>query len=224
MGRGASKGAPAYLGAVTLRTYIYVDGFNFYYGAMRGTPYKWLDFLALFKLILKPHHDILKIKYFTALVRSTPDDPGKQIRQHTFLRALEAYTPQVEIFLGHFLSHPVSAPLAVPTSDKKYAKVIRTEEKGSDVNLAVHLLNDSWLDLYDCAVIVSNDSDLAEALRLVKAQNKKMLGVITPHKGPQSRQLLEYANFVGRIRTGALRASQLPDIIPGTKIHKPSSW
>lgn len=48
--------------------------------------------------------------------------------------------------------------------------IIKTEEKGSDVNLAVHLLNDGWLDAYDCAVVVSNDSDLAEAMRLVKAR------------------------------------------------------
>ena len=47
------------------------------------------------------------------------------------------------------------------------------QEKGSDVNLAIHVLNDAWKDEYDCAVIVSNDSDLAESLRLIKEQNKK---------------------------------------------------
>jgi hypothetical protein len=38
--------------------------------------------------------------------------------------------------------------------------VWKNEEKGSDVNLAVHLLDDSWRSGFDCAVIVSNDSDL----------------------------------------------------------------
>jgi uncharacterized LabA/DUF88 family protein len=201
-----------------------VDGFNFYYGAVRNTPYKWLDFKRLFTLLLKPHNEICKIKYFTALVRSTPDDPNKTMRQQTFIRALEAYIPEIEVFYGHFLSHPTRAPLANPTGTQRYAEVIRTEEKGSDVNLAVHVLNDAWLDLYDCAVVVSNDSDLAEPLRLVKMQNKKMIGVITPHKNPQSRQLIKYADFVGRIREGVLRASQLPDSIPNTTIHKPRSW
>jgi uncharacterized LabA/DUF88 family protein len=58
-------------------------------------------------------------------------------------------------------------PLAANPS--KTAEVIHTEEKGSDVNLGVHLVNDAWLNRYDCAVVVSNDSDLAEAISLVKA-------------------------------------------------------
>ena len=40
--------------------------------------------------------------------------------------------------------------------------MIRTEEKGSDVNLAVHLLNDGWMNACDCAVVFTNDSDIAE--------------------------------------------------------------
>jgi uncharacterized LabA/DUF88 family protein len=51
-------------------------------------------------------------------------------------------------------------------------EVWKNEEKGSDVNLALHLLNDAWQDAFDCAVVVSNDSDLAEALRMVKAIHK----------------------------------------------------
>jgi hypothetical protein len=180
--------------------------------------------MRLFTLLLNPHNEIRKIKYFTALVRSTPDDSNKTMLQQTFVRALEAYIPETEVFYGHFLSYPTRAPLANPTGTQGYAEVIHTEEKGSDVNLAVHVLNDAWLDLYDCAVVVSNDSDLAEPLRLVKMQNKKMIGVITPHKNPQSRQLIKYADCVGRIGEGVLRASQLPDPIPNTSIHKPLSW
>ena len=50
----------------------------------------------------------------------------------------------------------------------KKIPIYKTEEKGSDVNLALHLLNDAWLNAFDCAVIVSNDSDLAPALKMVK--------------------------------------------------------
>ena len=71
-------------------------------------------------------------------------------------------------------------PLADPTDDRRTAEVFKTEEKGSDVNLAVHLLNDCWLDLYECAVVVSNDSDLAEAMRLVNGCRGKMIGLVTP--------------------------------------------
>lgn len=183
-----------------MRTYIYIDGFNFYYGAVRGTPYKWLDFKSLFSRILKPRHNILSIKYFTALVSATPNDPAKPTRQKTFIRAIEAYIPEIEVFYGHFLSHEITAPLASPGSNKRFEKIIKTEEKGSDVNLAVHLLNDAWLDRYDCAVIVSNDSDLAEAMKLVKQHHTKMLGLISPRDGRTSKQLLAHADFARHIR------------------------
>jgi hypothetical protein len=68
-----------------MRTYIYIDGFNFYYGAVKGTPYKWLDFKALFQKLLSPKHQIQALKYFTALV-SGKLDPDQPIRQKTFIR------------------------------------------------------------------------------------------------------------------------------------------
>jgi len=50
--------------------------------------------------------------------------------------------------------------------------VLKTEEKCTDVRLAVHLVNDSWKGLYDCAVILSNDGDLLEALKIVYSELK----------------------------------------------------
>jgi len=47
-----------------MRTYIYIDGFNFYYGAVKDTPYKWLNFKKLFEHLLDSKHEILSIKYF----------------------------------------------------------------------------------------------------------------------------------------------------------------
>ena len=102
--------------------------------------------------------------------------------------------------------------------------MIKTEEKGSDVNLAVHLLNDGWLGAYDCAVVVSNDSDLAEAMRLVRHDRGKGLGLVTPGTARPSRQLMSHAHFCRPIRRTALQGSQLPDPIPGTTISKPSGW
>ena len=51
-----------------MRTFVYVDGFNLFYGALKGTPFKWLDPVSLFEKVLQPRHDILKVKYFTARV------------------------------------------------------------------------------------------------------------------------------------------------------------
>lgn len=102
--------------------------------------------------------------------------------------------------------------------------VIKTEEKGSDVNLSVHLLNDAWLNSYDCAIVVSNDSDIAEAMKLVKANTKKTIGLITPGSSHPSRELMRHADFNRRIRAGALRSNQLPSPIPNTRITKPANW
>ena len=59
-----------------MRTFVYVDGFNLYYGALKGTPWKWLDLPALFAKVLQPHHDILAVKYFTARISGTPVAPA----------------------------------------------------------------------------------------------------------------------------------------------------
>lgn len=206
------------------RTIVYIDGFNFYYGQVRGTPWKWLDLTALFQKALGPQNQLVKIKYFTARVQPSPGDPNVNIRQDSYLRALQTHCPLVEVYYGHFLRHRVSMENANPPPPS--VDVWKNEEKGSDVNLALHVLNDAWQNAYDCAVIVSNDSDLAEALRLVKAQNHKIIGLVTPGapKRKTSRQLHQHANFIKPIRTWMLKSSQLPDPIPGTKIHKPTGW
>lgn len=211
-----------------MKTYIYVDGFNFYYGAVKGTPYKWLDFKMLFANLLQPKHNIACIKYFTAHV-SGKIDQGQPIRQQSFLRALEKHIPEIKIIYGQFLTHTVVMPLSHNLEEYKdrmfYVPILKTEEKGSDVNLAVHLLNDAWKNEFDCAVVVSNDSDLAEALRMVVQDNNKTIGVINPRidKRP-ARELMKYAKFYKKISKGVLKISQLPNHIPGTNIHKPENW
>ena len=209
------------------RTCVYVDGFNFYYGVVKGTPYKWLNFKALFHYLLNPqHYDIQAIKYFTAIV-SGKLDPDQPVRQKTYLRAIQKHIAELSVFYGHFLSHIVSAPLAKPIGNQRFVNIIKSEEKGSDVNLAVHVLNDACLNRYDCAVIVSNDSDLAESLRLVKEQYNRYIGLIFPDtkaRNRPSKELMQYADFIKRIRKGVLSKSQLPDPIPGTSIHKPKTW
>ena len=207
-----------------MRTIIYIDGFNFYYRAVKNTPYKWLNFKSLFQKLLSAKNQIIQIKYFTALV-SGKYNPQKPVKQQTFLRALKTFIPEIEIYYGHFLTHEVFAPLAKPTENRRSVKIIKTEEKGSDVNIAVHMLNDAWLNNYDCAIIVSNDSDLAESMKLVKKYHpNKILGLIMPGKGHPSKELMKHADFVKRIRTGILQLSQLPNPIPKTNIYKPKDW
>lgn len=207
-----------------LRTIVYIDGFNFYYGQLKDSPYKWLDLTKLFKMVLGKQNELVKIKYFTARVRPTDRDPQVNIRQDTYFRALEAHCPEVDVHFGHFLRHKVSAENANPPPNT--VAIFKTEEKGSDVNLALHVLNDAWANAYDCAVIVSNDSDLATALQMVKEQHKKVIGLITPGapKRKPSSQLKQYASFFTPIRTWALKQSYLPSPIPNTEITKPKGW
>lgn len=207
-----------------MRTFVYVDGFNLYYGALKGTRWKWLDLAALFKRVLQPQHQIITVKYFTARVSGTSGDPSKSQRQDIYLQALRSHRPEVEVYFGHFLRHRVRALLAQPIGAQRTVEVIKTEEKGSDVNLAVHLLNDSWLDAYDCGVVVSNDSDIVEAMQLVRRHHGKRIGLVTPGTGKPSRQLLMHADFSRHIRDSGLQNSQLPDKIPGTNIRKPAAW
>jgi len=63
-----------------MRTIVYIDGFNFYYGAVKDGPYRWLDFSKMCQLLL-PRNEIVRIKYFTARVSSRVDDPGQSTRQ-----------------------------------------------------------------------------------------------------------------------------------------------
>jgi uncharacterized LabA/DUF88 family protein len=215
--------ASAYLEA-DIKTNVYIDGFNFYYGALRKTPYRWVNVRKLCELLL-PRNTIAEIKYFTALVSARPNDPDQAVRQQLYLRALRTL-PGVSVHLGHFLSHEVMMPLAAqPGQRQQYVRVIKTEEKGSDVNLATHLLHDAHMGRFEAAVVVSNDSDLLEPIKLVREHLGKKVGILNPQKNP-SRALLPHIDFIKQIRAGVLRASQFPPVLQddhGTFV-KPPGW
>ena len=212
-----------------MRTYVYIDGFNLYYGALKGTPYKWLDVKALFKAILRPENELLKIKYYTARVSARPDNPDAPTRQDFYLQALEAHIPELEITHGHFIQKPVKMRLVekMRFRHSMYVRVLKSEEKGSDVNLSVHLVNDAWNNCYDCAVVCSNDGDMAEAMRIVRRERHKSVVLVVPGDPvtrPASSQLRRWASKTMHIPPAALAACQLPNPIPGTSIHKPKNW
>ena len=114
-------------------------------------------------------------------------------------------------------------PLA-NTSPLRFVRVIRTDEKGSDVNLAVHLVNDCHTQPLDSVVVVTNDSDLAEAIRIAQGL-KKVVGILNPHQNP-SNTLSQHCTFQKDIRKGVLSASQLSNPVNDARgpIHKPVNW
>lgn len=208
-----------------MRTIVYIDGFNLYYGAVKGTTYKWLDILRLCQYLL-PKNEIIKIKYFTALVTARPNDPDQPNRQLLYLRAIQTI-PNLEIIYGHFLEHEIMMPVANPLpGGPKYVRVIKTEEKGSDVNIAAHLVNDGHNGRYQVAVIVSNDSDLVEPVKIVRQELKLPVGVLNPIPDHPSHELRKYATFVKPIRKGVLSVSQFPARMKDSagKFYKPPAW
>ena len=116
-----------------VRTSFYIDGFNLYYRAVKGTRYKWLDFPKLCQL-LTPSHEVNRIRYFTTLVHQRPDDRQAPIRQATFIRALETI-PGLTVHYGQFRHRRKFRPLATPIAGLPHTvEISDTEEKGTDVN------------------------------------------------------------------------------------------
>jgi len=206
------------------RTFVYVDGFNLYYRALAQKPYKWLSLYALATRML-PNNQIVEIKYYTARV-SGNRDPDEPNRQAAYLRALRT-TPGLSIFYGKFLPKVITRPLVhPPSSGSRYVQVHSTEEKGSDVNLASHLIADGFRGRYEVAVVVSKDTDLREPIRIVKEELGLPVGLICPD-GDVPKGLRQVASFIRHITKPDLANSQFPDPVIGPlgkKIRKPPHW
>lgn len=203
-------------------TYVYVDGFNLYYGALKRTPYKWLDLSKLCQVML-PNDKVASIQYFTARVSARVHKPTAPLDQQVYLRALRTI-PNLSITFGHFLTHSVPMMLSGVNPPKRVF-VEKTEEKGSDVNLASHLLRDAFNKSFDVAVLITNDSDLAEPVRIVRQELGLPVGILNPHQY-HSRALQPLATFLKRIRQSDLIASQFPPVMQDVKgtFTKPTSW
>lgn len=207
-----------------MRARIYVDGFNLYYRALKRTPHKWLNIAKLAREILDPNDEIEAIRYFTADVSPKSGDPDAPVRQETYLRALRTL-PDLTIHKGRFLSKTKTRPLVSDIT--KFVEVHDTEEKGSDVNLASHLLSDAFRDLFDVALVVSQDTDLCEPLRMVLSDLKKTVGVVWLDSSNPGRRHKRVTSFIRHANTSTLKRCQFSDPvigIGGKKIKKPVEW
>ena len=223
--QGCRKAALAFIWAYSLIcTNVYIDGFNLYYLALRGTPFRWLDFGKLASLLL-PQHDIGRIRYFTAKVVNRSKDPNQAQRQQAYLRALQTI-PNLSIHYGHFLTNTKRRPLVQkPAVGPRTVEILDTEEKGSDVNLASYLLLDGFENDYEMAVVISNDSDLKLPVRMTRTKLGKQIGVIDPSK-KTSFELREAASWYRSLRQGPLSASLFPDTLSDAQgdFTKPIGW
>ena len=214
-----------------MKANVYIDGFNLYFGALKGTPYKWLNLLVMCQRLL-PGRTIGKIRYFTSRVIPMQNDLQAPNRQDTYLRALETI-PNLSVHFGRFSSHPAYAPafpLTYSASDGRAntVRILKTEEKRTDVNLATLLLIDCVDDVFEEAVVVTNDSDLMLPIEYVDKRFGKTIGVINPHhRRKVSTELLQVASWSFKeINRSVLAASQFPNMVnhPCGPITKPSTW
>ena len=210
---------------------IYIDGFNLYYGAVRGSPFKWLNLAEMCRRLL-PNREIKRIRYFTARVVPLPHDQQAPQRQDLYLRALQT-VPNLSIHLGRFSSNPSKAPIFPfvyhhPSGPPEMVQIMRTEEKRSDVNLATLLLLDCFNSDFDEAVIISNDSDLTLPVESVVNRFNRPVGIINPHyRSSISRELSGAASwFYRRINKNVLANSLFPTVMTDTQgqFTKPSRW
>lgn len=127
-----------------------------------------------------PGLSINRIRYFTALVKPLASDPQPRQRQEIYIRALETL-PNLTVHYGHYLQSEVSMPLvSPPPAGPRFAKVRKMEEKGSDVNIATYMLVDAFRKGCDQLIVITNDSDLAEPVRIINKELLIPVGVFNP--------------------------------------------
>lgn len=228
-----------------LKAYVYIDGFNLFYGCLKKTNYKWLDIDKLVGLYF-PEYEIKKIKYFSASTKARKNDLDKPVRQRTYFRALETL-PNVEIILGTFLESEVKMYVPerdnsgnrqeanvslnnirtkLPLSGGNVLIVKKTEEKGSDVNLGTHLIMDAYEKNSDIAIVVSNDSDLAQPIEFATKMPHLIVRLLNPYTKTNFKLQKAVNHNIKTIRQAALQVSQFPEDMKDINgdFHKPNDW
>jgi uncharacterized LabA/DUF88 family protein len=225
-----------------MRTFVYVDGFNLYNRRLKHKPdFKWLDLKRLAELALGTPYSIARVNFYTARI-SGRIDPGAPARQSVYLNALRTI-PEVAIHYGKFLYSDRWAAPALPPQAKpqgyvwpsvlpELILVQKAEEKGSDVNLGCHLVRDAIKNAFEVAVVITNDTDLVEPIRIAVREAGKIVGLLSPIKNQKvagkwtaaSPTLKNAASFTRYIHDNHLREAQLSRSLAGNTIVRPDSW
>ena len=200
------------------RVIAYVDGFNLYFGmkASGKNDILWLNIQKLSKSLLKPNQELVLTKYFTSRVRNHPD---KEKRQKTYIEAIETL-PDCKIYYGHYQSQIEECRKCGHTYP--YAN-----EKMTDVNIAVEVLGDAYLDKYDMALLITGDSDLVPPINAVHNffKHKRVLVAFPPNRFNVSiNHAAKGSIMIGRKK---LKDAQLEEKIikkDGFILIRPSTW
>lgn len=222
----------------------------------RGTAgWRWLDVRALAARLIAGHSTwtgvtIERLVYCTAVI-SGADNPVGNREQDAYLRALRRTHTTDHIELGNYVHRVARAPLATPDRNGRpiiahpggplmvkngagqddpsavfMVSTARREEKGSDVNVAAHLLLDVLEQRVDSAVVISNDSDLKFPVQTARA--RVPVGTVNPTRSLTAGKLRgSPADGVGnhwwyQLTAADLQACQLAD--PAAGVQKPAPW
>ncbi len=226
---------------------MYIDGYNFYYGCLKRTSFKWLDPIRLFEgkilpsVLYEPNGraifqlDRLAVKYFTAPIlknfASSTDSVSSQQHYHAALESHHA--GRVEIVKGYHDAKPVRARRVIPGTlplQSELVEIWKLVEKQSDVSLALHAYSDAIRGDIDHAVFVTNDTDLVPVLEHIKRDTSVAVGLVVPtrlHERAANTDLRRIADWTRtHVTDEELASSQLPRVVPGGRSasHKPISW
>jgi uncharacterized LabA/DUF88 family protein len=224
-----------------MRTTIYIDGQNLYFSCLKGTAYKWLDLDALLAGIVRAQcheSDVIAIRYFTSLIKGSFSPGGQRScnAQAEYIRALKC-NPLISVIEGRFSAQSIHALRhAIPPDHSNRVRIWRLEEKETDVSIAVEMYRDARDGRIDQIVLVSNDSDLAPALRFVREDTDIRIGVILPLRcgNPDEINLRRPSVSLGScadwirpyILDTELASSELPTVVQTKRrpARKPSHW
>lgn len=187
------------------RVICFIDGFNLYHAIkrLRKPHLKWINLWTLSECFIGSRSQELKdVLYFSAYAYWLP---GPVARHRAYVSAVRANG--VTAILGRFKEKDHRCPVC-RHSWKGH------EEKETDVNLALALLNLARLEEYDRAFVVSRDSDLAPAIRLCREAfpEKKFTVIAPPHLG-HSTELTSAAQDKAKITMSHLERCVMPEIV-----------
>ncbi len=172
------------------RVIAYVDGFNLYHAIQDIQPHSQVNLWSLMEDIKKPEEALVGVKYFSAYAKWNKSRYRKH--QH-YVKNLQDVG--VDVFLGQFKEKK-----AYCNSCK--LSWIAHEEKQTDINIALHMLLDAIDDRFDRAYLISADSDLVAAVRLVRNRfpEKGIMVLTPPNRYRIARSLRESAHASMEIR------------------------
>jgi uncharacterized LabA/DUF88 family protein len=195
---------------------MFVDGFNLYHGLHEktGRKYLWLDLRQLATSLLKPDQRLVAVHYFTARVRNNPLSAAHQAQYLGALRCTNV--------------HVVEGRFQEKTQECRSCGGQWTsyEEKETDVNLCVALLEAARLREFDVALIVSGDSDMVPAVRSVRHMRSdvRLVAAFPPMRFSDELKRAVHASL--HVGIAKIRQAQLPDhVTDGDRTyHRPKYW